>query len=139
MKALIIKPGGLSVEPLELPDDEQGNYQAIKKEIGGWMCSCFKVPGSNGGFIYGYCDDEFLLTGRKDWSVCLGATFRTDAPYAIGGPVVITGVTGGGETRSLTEREAKSIILLDVRTKPNPIIFGRGIPALPILQWERYK
>jgi hypothetical protein len=139
MRALIIKPGADLPEELTLPDEERANYEAIRDAIGGWVSSCFSVPGSEGGCIYGYCDDEFLLTGRKDWSVCLGDTFRTDAPYPIGGPVVITGVTSGGETRGLTEKEASSIRMMDVKVRPNALIFGRSIPALPLLQWERYK
>jgi hypothetical protein len=131
MKALIMKPGADSLETIELPDDETGNYKAIRKliqadqPVEGWLTTCFRVLGERGRLV-AFCDDEFLLNGRQDWCVLLGETLRGDAPYPIGGPVVIVGETQGGDTRGLTNNEASHFTL------SKPIRAG----GLRVLQWE---
>lgn len=131
MKALIMKPGADSLEVIELPDDDTLHYNAVKKlikadqPVEGWLTSCFTVQGDRSKIV-GYCDDEFLINGRQDWCVLLGETLRLDAPYPIGGPVVIGGVTQAGGNRTLTSNELSHFTL------SKPVRAG----GLRVLEWE---
>lgn len=136
MRALIIRPGSL-IEPFELPDDGDAELDALHKAIDGWITTAFRIPRSRGSVI-GYCDDEFLFKQRVDWCCALGDTLRSDAPYGIGGPLVITGVRFDGATRSLTDDEEAGFTLGPVPKDSLKIWknFRQFSSTLPLLQWE---
>lgn len=136
MKALVIRRGATSIEPLELSEDDTAHYEKIKSTIGNWITSCFNIRTQHGR-IFGYCDDEFLLRPIKaeDWSCALGETLRTDAPYPIGNPVVIAGTNEAGENRTLTDEEISHFTLgSEVYFHPKE----KGVPVLKLrlLEWE---
>lgn len=100
---LLVQEGRL--EHAQLPRDVDAGSEAVRELIGNYFTSCFNVDG-----LVGYCDDEFLLadpdTIDRNWNVLLEAGALREEAYPIGGPIVITGVTAEGETRSLTPEEA---------------------------------
>lgn len=101
--ALVVRGG--KVERVEL---EEGNtYPGIRALIGNTITSCFEAPSDDPRRpIWGYCDDEFLLTNLIDWNVVLEEGTLYPYHYPIGGPIVITGGDRTtGESRSLTEDE----------------------------------
>lgn len=101
--ALLVTEGRL--EHVQLPRDVDAGSEAVRELIGNFFTSCFNVDG-----LVGYCDNEFLLadpdTVDRNWNVLLEAGTLRQVAYPIGGPIVITGVTAEGETRSLTLKEA---------------------------------
>lgn len=113
VKALLIKNG--VIRKISLPLDENTAADEINRLIGNWFTSAFHVPLEGGGSLTGYCDDEFLLhdaeTIFKSFNVALGPSLRMDAPYPIGGPIVVTSVGSQGETRSMTDEEADMLYL----------------------------
>lgn len=139
MKALIIRPGSRP-ESIELKDPD--NSDEIRTLVGNWCSTCFRIR-AEGSLLIGYCDDEFLLrsVADKDWSCCLGKSLRLDAPYPIGGPVVIVGVNWEGESLPLTNEQISHFTLSNDKVQANPKLFGFGtgmprVPELPLLEWE---
>lgn len=101
--ALVVRGG--KVERVEL---EEGNtYPGIRALIGNTITSCFEAPSDDPRRpIWGYCDDEFLLTDNPDWNVVLAKGELYGEAHPIGGPIVITGGDRTtGESRGLTEAE----------------------------------
>lgn len=124
MRALIIKPGEEKLSEVNLKDS-----QHLHELIGNWYTTCFTVPTKRGPVI-AYCDDEGLLShspNYRKWSAYIGHTLRTDAPYPIAGPIVISAANHEGETRELTDDE----VALFKLHKFAPVF--RTVPELPVI------
>lgn len=113
--ALLIKNG--EIRKVKLPLDEGSASEEINRLIGNWFTTAFRVPLKDGESLVGYCDDEFLLhdaeTVFQNLNVALGPSLRADAPYPIGGPIVVTRVGDYGETLPVTLEQAKMLYLHD--------------------------
>ncbi len=106
--------------------------QHLQTLIGGYVTPCFHTE-TESGAVYGYCAEEWF--GKGNWSVCIGNTLRTDAPYFIGGVVVIGGATVDGEVRDLTDDEIALFALHVPRGDRIPIL-QRETRAIHPLQYR---
>jgi len=69
--------------------------EAMQQSVGGYICPAFTVDGPDGHSLTGYVDDEGAINGAT-----LTAILDNGTPLF--GPLLITGLDGGGETVPLT-------------------------------------
>jgi hypothetical protein len=96
--------------------------------------TCFRVYLSQNRSLFGFCDDEFLINGNPNgWNVCIGFTLRTDAPYPIGGNVLILASDGEGETVDMTSAEMNRFTVDEERYVA---VLGGVARVLPVLNYN---
>jgi hypothetical protein len=104
MDAIIIRPNTPHLTVISLPKSSEAARKKMQTMLDGWPVACFAVRTAHGSVV-GYCDDEFILKERDDFSCALDHTLHDDPPFLIGGPLIISGVYADGAPRGLTQDE----------------------------------